>query len=756
MYRLFHRFVKAGDACPTGGLARSHIVLKKNVFPFIFFASIIFSPTAFSENTAILLGKNEAAFTPEKAEKTISREKDDLLQDELEWLLEESARNVSISTRHETSLEKAPGIVTVITAEEIKNAGYRNFVETLRSVPGFELLKEGSTGTEICAIRGISGGNRIRLMLNGHMVNDPFQGSPFTQFDDFPVDNIKRIEIIRGPGSALYGENAFTAAINIITFDAKDVDGVRVSGGYGSFDTEDESVVFGKRYGDLDISGMVRYKHSDGFDGTIKSDFVTQVDKGIAPFGLPPASQAPGKVQDWRQEYDMNLKTVYKDFYVEGLYLNKNQGIFTSPQHALTDESDWEYNYVFSEFGYKKTFEERLTIKPRLYYDQFDTKFDTESLPEGVHLPLDTNGDGKIDKMYAYPDGLIGIGNIQEKIAGTEAPVDYELFDGNIVTIGLEYRLINQTNPRTSGNFNPLTLAPLGEVQSLTDTYNFQQDATRRILSFYLQDTWDITDAVNLTVGVRHDGYSDFGNAISPRAGATWKFMENATLKILYGSAFRPPSFIEMYTTNQPAILGNPGLDPETIKTYEIGLHYRFNKHVASSVNYFYTDVNDLISLRGVPGSPGTQMYQNYSDAHSQGIEMETKVDLCKNNYVFMNYSFQNPEDNHGDDLPSVAQHKGNIGINTQYWKYVNTNLGAFVSGTRSREASDSRDDMPAFALLNFSIIGKEFFKTMEVQGSVFNLLDKDYSSPSPAMSSIPDDYPRPGRTFWVGLKYQF
>lgn len=76
------------------------------------------------------------------------------------------------------------------------------------------------------------------------------------------------------------------------------------------------------------------------------------------------------------------------------------------------------------------------------------------------------------------------------------------------------------------------------------------------------------------------------------------------------------------------------------------------------------------------------------------------------------------------------------------------------MSGRRSREEGDDRDDLPAYALLNLSIIAKEFFKTMEVQGTVFNLLDKDYSDPGP--TSIPDDLPSPERTFFVGLSYQF
>ncbi|GAB62048.1 TonB-dependent receptor [Candidatus Jettenia caeni] len=658
---------------------------------------------------------------------------------------------VTIATRHETQISKAPSIITVITGEEIKNSGFRTFVEILRIIPGFELLKDEAFGAVSPAVRGLTGSEKVRVMLNGHLVNNPFSGGAFTLFDDFPVENIKRIEIIRGPGSAMYGENAFLAVINIITFDAKDVDGVIVSSGYGSFDTKEGNIVFGKLYGKVSISGSVRYRETNGFDGIVTSDSQTINDNISSPmpppFNFPPASQAPGRVDDWRREYDLNLKAVYKDFYVEGLYINKNKGPFIGPQFALTDESDMETNYVFAEAGYRKTFEEKFTMKPRVYYDQFDDNLFIESLPEGG--TLDRNGDGVPDTLY--PDGLIGNGKVIEKIVGTEIPFDYELFDGNIITLGLEYRLINQTNVHFFSNFHPLTLEPLPSIQDFSDSFPFLKETTRRIWSVYLQDTWDIIDTVNLTLGVRHDQYNDFGGATSPRIGITWLFMKDASLKVLYGKAFRAPSFQEMFTTNQPAIQGNEDLNPETIKTYEIGLSYRFNKHVTSSINYFYNDISNLISLRT---TTTTSQFENFGDAHIQGIEMETKVDIYKDNYIFMNYTFQNPEDDNGNDLPFVAQHKGNFGVNVHYWNYINTNLYTFVSGKRSREDGDHRDDLPAYALLNLSVIGKKFFKTMQIQGTVFNLLDKDYNDPGPI--SIPEDLPRPGRTFFVELSYQF
>ncbi|NUO07582.1 MAG: TonB-dependent receptor [Candidatus Brocadia sp.] len=649
---------------------------------------------------------------------------------------------VTIATRLETPVNKAPSIVTVITDEEIKSLGYRTFVEILRTVPGFEILKEAGTGVVEPAVRGIASASKVKVMLNGHTVNTTATGSAFGRFDDFPVENIKKLEIIRGPGSAMYGENAFSAVINIITKDAADIDGVRISSGYGSFDTYEENVVFGERVGKVEVSGMAHYRQTTGFDGEVESDFQTIFD---SYFGSN-ASLAPGRVHDGRQEYDLNLKIAYEGLWLQGWYSNKNRDPFIGGNLALNNESNIENNYVFGEIGYKKTFEERFTLRPRIYYDQFDSNSYFEALPEGTVLPADTDGNG-VPEFAVFPDGVINVVKGIERVAGTEIPFDYQVFDGNTLTLGFEYRLINQSNNYFLSNMDPVTGAPLPSVQDFSDSAPFLEDATRRIMSVYFQNVWDITDTLNLTVGVRYDQYSDFGDATSPRAGLTWIFMKDASVKFLYGKAFRAPSFYEMFRGGS----GNKDLDPETIMTYEVELSYKFNKHVTSRVSYFYNNIDDLIFLKRGQDTP---VYENLTDAHVQGVEMETRVDIIKDNYVFMNYTFQNPEDNHGNDMPFVAQHHGNFGVNVHYPKYINTNLSAFVSGTRSRVDDDTRDNLPAYALLNLSVIGKEFFKTLEIQGTVFNMLDKDYSDPGAIF--IPKDLPRPGRTYFVGLSYQF
>lgn len=421
----------------------------------------------------------------------LSSEKIKTLQGEIQWLQAEAM--VTIATRHETPIDKAPSIVTVITAEEIKNLGYRTFAEILRTIPGFEIIKEADSGDVVSVVRGLEGSNKVRVMINGHLVNNPLHGDAFDNFDDFPIRNIKRLEIIRGPGSAMYGENVFLGVINIVTFEAKDIDGAKVSSGYGNFNTYEEDTIFGETYQDIAVSGMVHYRQTSGFDGIIKSDNQTILDKQLGST----ASRAPGKVHDGRQEYDMHLKVDYKDFYFQGWYSNKNQEPFIGPQLALNDGVNVEENYVFSEVGYKKTFEEKFTLKPRVYYDQFDNSSFIDALPPG------TTSDTNADKMY--PNGFMSRGKVIEKVVGTEIPIDYELFDGNILTLGLEYRLTNQTDVEFSSNFNPGTLEPLGSMQDFSDTFPFLKESTRRVASAYLQDVWDITKTVNLTLGVRYD-----------------------------------------------------------------------------------------------------------------------------------------------------------------------------------------------------------------------------------------------------------
>ena len=99
---------------------------------------------------------------------------------------------------------------------------------------------------------------------------------------------------------------------------------------------------------------------------------------------------------------------------------------------------------------------------------------------------------------------------------------------------------------------------------------------------------------LNLTAGVRYDHYSDLGSTTNPRLGLVWSFLKNADRKLLYGQAFRAPSFTELYNDNNPSLMGNPDLLPEKIKTYEASLGYRFSDSLRANLNYFHNNIDSL------------------------------------------------------------------------------------------------------------------------------------------------------------------
>lgn len=133
----------------------------------------------------------------------------------------------------------------------------------------------------------------------------------------------------------------------------------------------------------------------------------------------------------------------------------------------------------------------------------------------------------------------------------------------------------------------------------------------RQIWAVYVQDKYDITDTLGLTIGIRHDHYSDFEGTTNPRIGLVWDFTDDATLKLFYGQAFRAPSFNELYLVNNPVKAGNPDLKPETIRTYEVGVGYRITDNITTNVNYFFNVIRDQVGLKPPASAEDSFVYEN-------------------------------------------------------------------------------------------------------------------------------------------------
>lgn len=664
-------------------------------------------------------------------------QEEEAILEEIRWIQEEAI--ITIATKHETSISRAPGIATVITANQIKQMGFRTLVDVLKIVPGIDVTMSTS-GTRRIAVRGTGFQNseRVRVLIDGHAVNDPFWGGAMNNFDDLVVENIKRIEVIRGPGSALYGKNAFAGVVNVVTKDIDDIDGIQLTVSGGEFDTQNYNMLFGKEYGDLEVSGFFDFFDTQGFSRKVEQD------------NLFPASfsMSPGRSHNQKEKLDLNLKLSYKNLEIKGKYMKKRRDAYIGIDSSLTDDNAIKDTYIFTELVYNSlSLGEKLNMIPKVYYDQYnyDTLF--EIRPNGF-----------TSSGFVYPDGYTGRALAKERTLGFENQFNYNVFDGNRLTFGFQYEWIHQSDVRSSEyTFDPSnSFLPISPPTDFSDTHPFTRDrATRQIWSVYAQDEWNITDDIDLTVGVRHDNFTRFGGTTNPRFGLVWRFVENAHLKFLFGTAFRAPNFRELFLKNQPVILGNSSLDPENINTYEFEVGYNFTKHIRGNIDFFFIRSRDIIVLKPSSTS-GVEQYQNGGGNRIKGIEMELRAEFGKDNYTYANYTYQDAEETRNRNrLPNVPVHKANLGVNMGFGEHVNTHLNTFITGPRPREDGDTRKDLPSHILANLTLIGKNFMDNFEIRSSVFNLFDKGYDDPA-GIDGVPTDYPQPGRSFVVELRYKF
>ena len=264
---------------------------------------------------------------------------------------------------------------------------------------------------------------------------------------------------------------------------------------------------------------------------------------------------------------------------------------------------------------------------------------------------------------------------------------------------------------------------------------------------------------MNLTAGVRYDHYSDFGGTTNPRIGLVWSFLENADIKLLYGQAFRAPNFAELYNINNPVNKGNKDLDPETIKTFEAGTAAHLMDKFTVNLNYFHNDIEDLIIWDPSTVPPAPALHINAGTAEIDGVEVILSGNYSSENYWNLSYTYQDPRDGDtGASLPYVPNHRATAAINYGLNRYLNLHTDILWTGKRPRSAGDTRDDVDSYTTVDLSLTVKDFYKTLEIQGAIHNLFDKEYVDPdtSGAAQLVPNDFPRGGISTMVNISYKF
>ncbi|WP_195763931.1 TonB-dependent receptor plug domain-containing protein [Pseudoduganella rivuli] len=656
--------------------------------------------------------------------------------------------SVSIATGSAQSLRRAPAVATVITAEDIAIMRATDLDQVLETVPGLHVSRAAIDYEPLYTMRGIySASNpQILMLLNGMPMTTLLTGSRGTAWAGYPVEHIARIEVIRGPGSALYGADAYSGVINIITKGPANATGTHIGVGGGSFKTRDAWVQHTGKLGPLDLAAYLRIGDTDGQRSVITADAQTARDK---IFGTH-ASLAPGPVNTGYESRDANLELSYDKWRLRGGYVLRDNigtgaGVASAldPVGKLKSErtsldlswtaplftSDWGVGFDVSAMEYKQRIPEHLRLSPP------GTRF-----PTGL-----------------FPDGFIGHPDTSERQIRTSVFATYNGFESHKLRFGAGHDNLNMYHVATIKNylFNAAGVpVPAGPVADYSTIQPFLLPHRRKISYYNIQDEVQLARDWALTAGVRHDRYSDFGTTTNPRMALVWDAALDVTAKLLYGRAFRAPSFNESYGINNPVQRGNPDLRPETIGTLEAAVSWQVRKDMQVNVNLFRTRLNDLI--RAVANANGAT-FQNIGNQNGKGGELEVAWDASRTLRISGNYGYQRSTDPATGKDTGYAPHQhlnGRLDWQAHGYGVVSAQINHVAD--RRRAAGDPRPKVPDYTTFDLSLSTDRGLGNWDISIALRNLFNADVREPSLAPgTAIPNDLPMAPRSIYLRATYQ-
>lgn len=664
-------------------------------------------------------------------------------------------RKVKVATGETQDASKAPSVTTVITAQDIEAMGARDLDEVLETVPGLHVARSNIFNGPIYTIRGLySDFNPETLVLvNGIPITDLRTGNRSLTWGGMPLNAVARIEVIRGPGSAVFGADAFAGVINIITKAKQDIEGTETGIRAGSFDSYEGWMLHGDNYGGFDVALSLEYQATGGHQEILQEDAQTQFDKA---FGTK-ASLAPGPVDMERDISLLRVDMAKGNWRLRtGYHGVRNLGNGAGLAQALDHSGHWASDRINADLTYHNP---RLTR----YWDVTAqaSYFYNNQEPEGNQLIYPPGAFGG-----AYPDGFIGNPGYEEEQSRFDLFGFYSGLQGHLLRLGAGYYYGDLYETTESKNFG---LDPAGEpipptiVVDISDTpFVYSPEPIRKAWYVTAQDIWQISSNWELTAGIRYDNYSDFGSTVNPRAALVWSTTERLTTKLLYGHAFRAPTFQELYNQNNPVVTGNPDLKPETIQTWELALDYFWQENLHTAVNFYAYDVKDKIQASTNPDG-GPNIFSNIGEQKGHGLEFELRWKPTVRTSLLFNYAWQKTTDKLND------HDVGNAPIHQTYmrgdWLLApNWFLDAQINGVfgRKRPYGDSRPQIDDYTTMDLALRYKDIKgKRWNMALGVRNLFDTDVREPSPGpdatgVISIPYDIPMAGRGFFAEVRYRF
>ncbi len=667
--------------------------------------------------------------------------------------------SVSIATWTPRPNFRSAGSTSVISAEQIRTMGATELHEVLETVPGIHASLQPLSNDLHYNIRGIANKNnsQILFLLNGTRITTAFRGSTESALD-IPVAAIEQVEVIRGPGSAVYGADAFAGVINVITKKAKDINGTQLGVRAGNWDTQSGWGQHGTQWAGWAIASSIQYQHTGGDSGRIiKEDSQSLIDKAIGTN----ASLAPGAMNTQFKSLNTHLNLQRKHWDIGFWAFNGfDIGTRSGAGGALDTKGIGESAQYMGDmrFSTEDWFDD-WEFLAQLSYLHSDVSAKVNIFPDNVRLPI--NAIGNIDQSNPTQLALFSSGVIEnirhvQRVPSIKLSSVYKGLDKHLFRLSAGFRYEDLTFNDFSNYSYGKPLPPIVNA-TLTDksgtAFAYLKDTNRTIGSLMLQDEWQIAEDWQLTAGVRYDHYSDFGSTVNPRFALVWDINEQLTSKLLYGKAFRAPSFFELGLQNSTVNLGNMLLKPETINTVEWAFDYRPFSSLRTALNLYYYHIDSLITI--LPISKTVSQYNNFGNQDGYGTELEWNWKLSEQWSLLGNYAWQYARsDVTGMRITYVPEHQVYFAGVWQFLPQWQLQTQLNWLGGRTREADDTKP-LKDYETIDFTLRGKKLWGHINLAASLRNAFDANNLEPA-GIKELPVNLPLPGRSFYLEASVDF
>ncbi|MDA3832784.1 MAG: TonB-dependent receptor [Spirochaetales bacterium] len=698
---------------------------------------------------------------------------------------------VVTATKTEKNVEDAPGSVTVISKKEIERRNIKTVDEALSELTGIfvKRTKGLMDSTPSVRVRGFKGDQYTLVLLDGQPLNDSYGGG--VEWGMFPVDNIERIEVIRGAASALYGGNAMGGVINIITKTPEKLE-ASATAGYGTHDTRRYRFSVGDRFADK-FSLRIGYEEesTDGYETTpvvkIISTGTGTVSGGYAmndKYGNPTKWVVGDKGENGAEKSSIDAKATF-DFSDTGslaftTVLGRHEYDYGPPNTYMGtfgDNTEYPITGPGQRTKYKLSPNNFISYtgigknETDIYTLAFENSFDSIKLHAQV-------GTTKTDDRYTLESGgssltyydSPGTLKITENESWfSEVRADVPLGESHLLTVGVSYR----TDESDTDDYD----VPFYRSYSGKSDSTFYSGGKDKIWAVFVQDEWNIAEPLTLYLGGRYDTWkvcdgasgvpgsetkydSNTESEFSPKASVVWKALSDTTLKASVGHAFRPPNLYELYrtwtTSGGTTKQSNPNLGPETVWTYEAGVdQYLFSRKTRLSLTGYRNDIEDLIYYK-IDGTTKTRT--NAGEARTYGLEFGVSQEITEWLKAWGNYTWtqaeitDNPTDPDSEDkrIAGIPKTTFNIGLDAEHKWFRGSLVGRYFSKIfGSSNNNDTAEGVyqtyePAFYVDGKITISPS--KWTDISLSVDNILDKEYW----------EYYEGDGRTFFVELTLRY